>query len=126
MERTLAIPGLLEHPADERVGGPPDAQGAREQDRGLQLAELHHLRDAEQLAEPVANVDGCRHALVEKATAVRENRSNTSPHRVAANERRVTHTDARNVRDRVVLTGLKDAGPNPELARPGSLGIGRG
>jgi hypothetical protein len=56
---------------------------------------------------------------MEQATAVRKDGSNACAHRVAANERRVTHTNARNVRDCIVLTGLKDAGPNPEVARAG-------
>jgi hypothetical protein len=47
-------PGPGQQPLHHGVGGAPDAQRARQQDRRLQLAQLPDLRHADQLAEPVA------------------------------------------------------------------------
>jgi len=54
---------LLEQVLDHRIGGLPYTEGAGQQDRRLQLAQLGDLGATEQLSKAVADVDGSRHSL---------------------------------------------------------------
>src|SRR5690606_38603638 len=93
--------GPGEQPVDHGVGGAPDAQRAGEQDRRLQLAQLAHLGDTDELAEAVADHDRGRDALTEPVVAGRQDRGDAGVAVVAA-DGGVADAYAGDVGDRVV------------------------
>jgi hypothetical protein len=101
----------------ERVGSAPDAEGAGEQDRRLELTQLTHLRRADQLAECVADVDRRRHAIEEEVPAVRQDGGDARVHGVAEHDGLLADEDAGDVGDRIERPGSKDAWCDAELPR---------
>jgi hypothetical protein len=117
---------LRDELVDERVGRAPHAQRAGEQDRRLELSELVHLREADQLAERVADVHRGRHAVEEGIAGVRQDRRHASADRVAHGERRMADAHPRDVGDGVVRAGREDPRLDAEVARPRPGGLGGG
>ena len=123
IERTSLHARLRQQPADHRVGRAPDAQRAGEQDRRLELAELGHLRHAEQLAEAVADVDGGGDAVEKDVAGMGQDGGDAGPDRVADANRGLADAHAGDVGDRVQRTRREGAGDDAEVAGArGALG----
>src|SRR5262249_45714940 len=119
-------PRLLEKPLDHRVGRLPNAQCAREKNRRLQLAELAHLRDAGDLSESVADVDGGGHTICEDVATVWKDRGHAGVNAISLDNRCLADTNSRDIADGVQRAGSEDARLHAEIARADALRGGRG
>ncbi|HUF74774.1 MAG TPA: P1 family peptidase [Longimicrobiales bacterium] len=112
-----------EHPRDERIGRPPDAQRAGEQNGRLELSELPDLRDPEELAEAIADVHRRGHAGAERVAPVRNDGGHARAHPRRLDDGCMADLDTRDVGDRVVLARREDADDDADVARPRSLDV---
>ncbi len=74
---------LLQEIGSHSIGRLPHAQSACQQDRRLELAQLHKLGHPNQLAEPVADVKCRGDPIKEQITGVRQNGGDAGAYRVA-------------------------------------------
>ena len=111
---------------DRPVEDPAHGHRRGEVDGRLDLAELHHLQRASQLAGAVQDRHARRHRLPpERLGRARGDRGHAGPRdaapggrvRLVANDGDVTHADAGDVRDRVRRAGLEPADADAVLAR---------
>ena len=109
--------GLLQHPSDEGIRCFPDAKRAGQQNRRLELAELHDLRRSQKLAEAVGDVDGGWDPLRKEIAGVGEHGRDAGANPFAFHDRRVPHAHARYIGDGIERAGAKNTRCNTELAR---------
>ena len=113
--------GLLrERPRHDRLERRSDAQRVGQDDRRLDRAELVDLSRAGELAERIADEHRSRDLVSKQIAGVRKDRRHTGAYAIAADDGRVTHAHAADVRDCVERTGIEDTWPDAELtgARP--------
>ena len=106
---------LCDELRDECVGRAPDAQGTGEQDWRFEFAEFLDLGGAHELAEGVADVDGCGNAIEEEIAGVRQDGRDARMDGVAADDGGVADFHAVDIGDGVVRAWRKDAGCHAEV-----------
>ena len=74
------------------------------------------MGDPEKLSEPIPDVQRGGHPLQERVSAVRQNRRDPGPDRVACDQGRVADPDPGHIGDRVGRTGGEHAGCYAEIA----------
>ncbi len=109
---------LLVHPVLERIGRTPDTQGAGQQYRRLDLAELAHLRLADQLAVAIADMDPGRYRMRVQITGARDNRRDARTDVIPLDAGRVPDPHVLDVADCVKRARFEGADDQPNVASP--------
>ena len=117
---------LSQQPVHGRVGDLPGAQGAGQQDRRLQFAQLLHLGDPGQLAVAVADHDRRRHPLPVQVARMRHDRGDAGMQARAFDQGGVADTDTVHVGDRVARPRCHRADHHPGRARAWTRFVGPG
>ena len=101
------VDGVLPHarlvvkPVHEAPGGAPDAKGAGEDDRRLQLPKLSHLRLSDELAVAVTHVNPGGHGVGVEVAGARDNGGHAGADAVPLDEGFVPHLHPGHIREGV-------------------------
>src|SRR5215467_10827670 len=108
---------LGQRPTGYGCRGVPDAQRVGENDGRFNLAELVYLRGSDEFSKRVVDVNGACHFVLKNVSCVRQDCRNARPDVFTFNESDLADLDASHIGDRVVGSGLVDAGMDAKLAR---------